>query len=315
LTNAGGMRGAGAPTDRDVADALVSIIIPSFNHAHYLPDAIGSALGQTYTNIEVVVVDDGSTDDTVKVVNAIHDERLHLVEQTNRGLSRARNEGLALSRGEYVVFLDADDRLRCNHIQRGLDVLTENRFLGFVCGDIAVFGDQNFDHRHSCAPRPDHYATLLRGCFIVNVGACLFPRSILSSVGAFDEDLVSAEDWDLFLKVARGYPIICHHGTVLDYRRTTGQMSSDPELMLHGSTRALNAQWAFARQHPAYREAYREGLNDIAKYYGAPGVDLAITRIRQNDWRGAINLVTFIISRCPRAFLWWLGHRWRRLLQ
>src|SRR5215218_2770225 len=92
---------------------LVSVVIPCYNQAHFLDEAIESVLSQSYTNFEVIVVDDGSEDETARVASgyALEDPRVCLIRQQNRGLAGARNRGLAEARGEYVVFLDSDDRL------------------------------------------------------------------------------------------------------------------------------------------------------------------------------------------------------------
>src|SRR5919112_554735 len=99
-------------------EALVSVIIPCYNHAHYLDQAIESVLNQSYRNFEIIVVDDGSTDETSVVASRY--ERVRLFQQENQGLSGARNRGLGEAKGEYVVFLDADDRLVPGALEAGL---------------------------------------------------------------------------------------------------------------------------------------------------------------------------------------------------
>src|SRR5215213_3125487 len=102
-----------------VASPLVSVVIPCYNQAHFLGEAIESVLAQSYPNFEIVVVDDGSTDDTSEVAGSY--PKVRLVRQENQGLSGARNAGLARSEGEYVVFLDADDRLRPEALEAHLE--------------------------------------------------------------------------------------------------------------------------------------------------------------------------------------------------
>src|SRR5215217_1494790 len=97
---------------------LISVIIPCYNQAKYLGEAIESVLGQTYRNFEIIVVDDGSTDDTVEVAGSYGE--VECVEQENRGLAEARNAGVRASKGEYLVFLDADDRLLARAFEAGV---------------------------------------------------------------------------------------------------------------------------------------------------------------------------------------------------
>src|SRR5215212_6268835 len=115
---------------------FVSVVIPCYNQAHFLGEAIESVLSQRYTDVEVIVVDDGSQDDTQGVASsyAARDPRVRLVRQNNRGLAGARNRGLAESRGEYVVFLDSDDRLAEGALEVGVRELEANPDCAFVSG-------------------------------------------------------------------------------------------------------------------------------------------------------------------------------------
>jgi glycosyltransferase involved in cell wall biosynthesis len=293
-------------------DNLVSIVIPTYNHGRYLPEAIRSAMAQTYRGVEIVVVDDGSSDNTRELVSRIEDERIRYVWQPNRGLSSARNTGLRASRGPFVVFLDADDRLLPHQTEFGLRALISQPGLGLVCGDIRPFGQLGtFRHVHCCSPAPDHYGTLLRSCFIVNVGACMFPRTVLEEMGGFDERLPSSEDWDLFLRIARSYPIHCHHIPVLEYRRVPGQMSENLEVMLRGAAHVLRSNRTYAMSRREYRDAYREGQKDIAKYYGAPMVELLLNNLRQYNWSASTRLAFRVLRDSPRGLVWYAHQHWR----
>lgn len=110
---------------------LISIVIPTYNYGSYLPKALASCLGQTYKNVEIIVVDDGSTDDTREVIEGFVD-RVHYVHQVNSGVSAARNKGLSLAGGEFINFLDADDYLTEDSIQTRLQILLENKDIGTV---------------------------------------------------------------------------------------------------------------------------------------------------------------------------------------
>jgi glycosyltransferase involved in cell wall biosynthesis len=265
-------------------DPLVSVIIPTYNHAHYLPESVGSVLNQSYSPRELIVVDDGSRDDTRAVVQRCDDGSVRYLSQRNRGLAAARNRGLSEARGEFVAFLDADDRLLPHHLRMSVAALQHHTNVAFVCGDLRTFGTpNNFVHVHACGPTPDHFASMLRGCFIVNVGACLFRRSALLAVGAFDETRRACEDWDLFFRLLRHSSLHCHHTVVLEYRRSPGQMSRDFLLMLGASMRVLRDQRTYARSRQEYADAYKEGFADIIRYYGNPAADalrLALTRLR-----------------------------------
>src|SRR5204863_2461379 len=113
---------------------LTSIVIPCYNQAHFLPEAIESALSQTHRPIEVIVVDDGSPDNAAEVVARY--PHVRYVRQENQGLGGARNAGFRVSKGEYIVFLDADDRLTPNALESHLACFAVHSEAGFVVGDI-----------------------------------------------------------------------------------------------------------------------------------------------------------------------------------
>src|SRR5215204_1328714 len=118
--------------EQSIDAALVSVVIPCYNQAHFLGEAIESVLAQSYPNFEIIVVDDGSPDNTSEVAASY--PRVRLVRQENQGLSAARNSGLARSEGEYVVFLDADDRLLPGALQAGLECFEAHPKCAFVYG-------------------------------------------------------------------------------------------------------------------------------------------------------------------------------------
>lgn len=291
-------------TEDTINSVVISVIIPTYNHAEYLRSSIGSVLSQSYGKFEIIVVDDGSTDNTCEIVEWHCKPSIRYIKQQNRGLAAARNRGIGECRGDYVAFLDADDRFLPHHLQVSIDTIREHPHVGFVCGNIRTFGyPDDFYHVHNCAPSPDHYASLLKGCFIVNVGACLFRRDVLDKMGGFNEHLRASEDWDLFLRIARHFPIFCHHEVILEYRRSLGQMSRQCGLMLDTSMRTLRVQYDYAHIKEEYRTAYESGINDIIKYYGNPAVDEFVTRLRNNDLKVAWDLFLTLLRWYPKGFL------------
>ena len=292
-----------APTGVPPEGPLVSVIIPTCDHAHYLPESIGSTLAQSYRHFELIVIDDGSRDDTHAVVQRCNDGSIRYIKQRNRGLAAARNRGLSEARGEFAAFLDADDRLLPDHLRVSVAAFGDNAGVAFVCGDLRTFGfPHDFDHVHVCAPAPDHFASLLRGCFIVNVGVCLFRRSALLAVGGFDETRRACEDWDLFLRLLRHSSLFCHHTVVLEYRRSPGQMSRKFPLMLDESMRTLRGQRKYAQRRKEYADAYQDGLADILRYYGDPAADelrQAFSRLRIPD---VLPLIRSLLRWYPAGF-------------
>src|ERR1044072_7818577 len=194
---------------------LVTVIIPCYNQGRYLGEAIESALGQSYKNVEVIVVDDGSTDNTLEVASRY--ERVESIRQDNRGLAEARNAGLRASRGEYIVFLDADDRLKENAIEAGVDSLDAHPSCAFAYGHVRLIGEDGSILSVPDQPtiERDHYAELLRHNYIWTLGAVIYRRECIDSAGRFNSSINASADYDLNIRLARVFPVRCHCALVL----------------------------------------------------------------------------------------------------
>ncbi len=189
-----------------MSDSLVSIIIPAYNAEKYVKAAIDSVLHQTYPNIEVVVVDDGSTDSTKAIIEelACGDNRVRVFSQKNVGQSAARNAGIGQARGEYVAFLDADDLFLPEKIERQVRYLEAHPDCGISYCKIYHFFDENppelyyFPVLH---PSGNIFADLLRGNFI-NPLTVVVRRSVLDEFGAFENTFRRVDEQYLWLKLS-----------------------------------------------------------------------------------------------------------------
>lgn len=217
--------------------SLVSVIIPCYRQAHYLDEAIRSVLAQTYQPFEIIVVDDGSPDNTAEV--AARYPGLVCIRQRHLGLPAARNAGLRVSAGETTVFLDADDRLSPDALETGVNSLRAARDCAFVYGFCEFI-----DHQGAAIPTPppvpiaeNHYRALFKQNHIRSPGAVMFRRSILSRVTGFDQTLVGGcEDIDLYLRITKNWPIHCHGRVILQYRQHRASMSMKRFKMLRASS-------------------------------------------------------------------------------
>ena len=254
------MDGAGVP--------LISIIIPCYNQAHFLCEAIESALGQSYANFEIVVVDDGSTDNSEEVGGQY--SGVHCIRQDHQGLAAARNTGLRHCRGEYLVFLDADDRLLPEALKVGVEVLKMHPDCAFVAGHYRVI-EANGGLREMPPHRVagEHYAELLRRNYIAMHATVMYRREVFASVGSFNTSLRACEDYELYLRIARQWPIHCHAQVVAEYRQHGGNMTQNPALMLECALTVLRSQWPQVQGNPRHEEAYRAGMRFWQGYYGA----------------------------------------------
>ena len=281
---------------------LISVIIPCYNQAHYLGEAISSVIYQTYPNLEVIVVDDGSTDETAEVAGRY--PQVRCIRQGNQGLSAARNRGLKASRGEYVVFLDADDRLAAGAIGVGAGLLDSHSECAFVSGHYSLIDAEGrpIPHLASACAEDDHYCALLRGNYIGMPATVMYRRSVLEIVKGFDTSRRACEDYELYLRIARRFPVHCHHHLVGEYRQHGGNMSRNYALMIRSSLSVLRSQWKFVRGDERLERAYREGIRSWQDYYARGLIRQVKTFIGLRDWRNALFGSLVLLRHHPRAF-------------
>lgn len=204
----------------DAGDPLVSIVIPAYNYAEYLAEAIDSALAQRGARTEVLVIDDGSTDDTPAVLAAYGDQIL-VHRQTNAGLSAARNVGARLASGELLVYLDADNRLHPDFVARSVDALREHPTAGFAYPQVHHFGAVE----RTTTLQPYDLDALKRRN---DIDACCLLRRRLVLAHPYDEgNHVGWEDWDFILTLAEhGWGGVLVDEPLLEYRRHDASMTS-----------------------------------------------------------------------------------------
>jgi glycosyltransferase involved in cell wall biosynthesis len=206
---------------------LVSIVIPNYNLGALVGDAVASALAQTYRNVEVIVVDDGSTDDSlarIRELPAFRGGALRLVEQANTGVSSARNAGARVARGTHIAFLDADDLLSPAYVERCLDALrSASPSVAYAYTQMQLFGAESTIF----ASRSFSRWVLLRGNF-VNASA-LLRREAFDRVGGWDSSFsMGYEDHELWIRMlAHGYSGVFVPEPLLRYRRHPGGSRND----------------------------------------------------------------------------------------
>ncbi|MBC7912556.1 MAG: glycosyltransferase [Pyrinomonadaceae bacterium] len=219
---------------------LISVIIPCYNQGKFLDTAIKSVEAQTYRNYEIVVVDDGSTDNTTKLVENF--EKVKYVYQQNQGLSAARNTGIDISSGDYLVFLDSDDWLLPDAIETNLKHILRKPELAFVSGaHQKLYELENKKEDVIYEVTEKNYCHLLNGNYVAMIGAVLFQRWVFSEF-KYDTSLMSCEDYDLYLKIVRKYPVFHHTEILAVYRFHSSNMSLNYPGMLKTSLLVLNRQ-------------------------------------------------------------------------
>jgi glycosyltransferase involved in cell wall biosynthesis/SAM-dependent methyltransferase len=282
---------------------LVSIAIACFNQSRFLADAIISALAQTANAIEIIVIDDGSTDNPAAVV--VRFPGVRLIRQENQGLSGARNTGLRESRGRYVMFLDADDRLLPEAVAVNLDNFGSNPSAAFVHGGYRWI---DVDGRPSGVPvvnsiAADAYETLLRGNRIGMHATVMYRRDLLEEIGGFDIHLKACEDYDLYLRLARTHRIVSSPEVVAEYRLHSDNMSKNTPLMLETVLEVLRRQRPHLARDPSRSAAYANGLHYVTSLY----VGQQMRQIREHlsgsdGWGKVFSDSIKVFAFAPRIF-------------
>jgi len=217
--------------ERIVASAApkVSVVIPTYNSAATVKEAIESVLCQTYADLEINVIDDGSTDDTEKMVRQFGD-RIRYVKQMNQGVSAARNAGIKQARGEYIAFLDSDDIWLPEKLAEEIPFLESDPKLGLVYCDWSVVSGEGVLHSSYLKNLPAVsgyvFDELIQTGFILTSGVVV-RRACLDDVGDFDKSLSIAQDYDLWLRISYRWKVQLVNQCLFTKRNWGGSLSSN----------------------------------------------------------------------------------------
>lgn len=272
---------------------LVSVIVPVYNRAHYLGDAVASALGQVDANVEVLVVNDGSSDDTGQVADALAaaDPRVRVFHQPNGGVSAARNTGIRAARGTYICFLDSDDAFLPDKVRLQTAYLEAHPECDLVYSDIVYANDalEPVRPRKRRAP-PVPLADMLVYSNWFAPHAPMLRASLVRAVGEFDESLRASEDWDYWIRCAAHGRIDYLPGAVALYRLHGAQLHAQVDLMQRSEMQVIAKH--YRHDPPRYRTALGARHLDYARnYYG-----------RRHPLRTLRAYVTMaLVMRDPRA--------------
>jgi glycosyltransferase involved in cell wall biosynthesis len=208
---------------------LVTIVIPAYNEAATIGDAINSALQQSFTDFELLVIDDGSSDTTANIAAMVPDARVQVLSFENKGLAASRNRGIRRAAGELIAFLDADDLWTPDKLSSQVEVLRRypEAVLAYSWTDC-IDEDGRF-LRHGSHVRADGevYKQLLSRNFIDNGSSPMVRRLAFDEVGLFNEDYPAAEDWDMWLRLAHRYRFACVPSVQVLYRVRSKSLTSD----------------------------------------------------------------------------------------
>jgi glycosyltransferase involved in cell wall biosynthesis len=225
-----------------MGDILISVIIPTYNRSDLICEAVSSVLDQTYQNWEVIVVDDGSEDNTKSALGSfLNDHRINYVYQKNQGQSVARNNGIALSTGNYICFLDSDNKWLPEKLKVSVDAALENPDVDVIYGDnitIDINGDElSRDTMKKYSGRITY--RLLRDNFI-SMNTTMTKRRCFEEMGGLDEGDRLAEDYELWLRMSTRYSFLHIPVYVGFYRVMENQLSTDKDKRFAANFKIIN---------------------------------------------------------------------------
>jgi glycosyltransferase involved in cell wall biosynthesis len=254
-------------------EPLVTVIIPTYNRARFIAEAVESVLNQTYRKIETMVVDDGSTDNTREILKAYRGKIKYIYQQRSER-SRARNTGFRHSSGRYIAFLDSDDQWLPTKIEKQVQLLNEKPNVGLVYTDVQFIdanGNPYVDDICWDSPqRPVLYEDLMTHNVVTGTtSSVMVRRTCLDKVGLFDESMNTCEDLDLYRRIARYYPFDRIDQPLVKFRIHQGSTQNNATAMAKGWEMIIKK---ILRDTPPEFQYYKneaiiKNLSQIARLY------------------------------------------------
>ncbi|PSM46076.1 glycosyl transferase family A [Chroococcidiopsis sp. CCALA 051] len=273
----------------------VSVIIPAYNSIAYLPATLDSVLRQTFTDFEVLIVDDGSSDNTAAWGSQIQDRRIQFITQANQGTCAARNTGIALAQGEYIAFLDADDLWHPTKLAKQVRYLDEHPEVGLVYTWTALIDPEGRPTGRIFASRDrgDVWQQLVQRNITESGSSFMMRRCCFETVGVFDTTLSHVGDWDMCLRIAARYKFGAIEEPLVYYRQYSNSMSKNWQRVEKCFYTVLDK--AFQSKLPELQD-----LKD--RCYGLVNLTLAwkCLQTQTKDYKQAIQFRTTAIAYSPQ---------------
>ncbi|MEY2832207.1 MAG: hypothetical protein RLZZ574_1465 [Cyanobacteriota bacterium] len=273
----------------------VTVIIPAYNAMRYLAETIETVLAQTYQDFEVLVVNDGSTDNTSTWVSQLcqKEPKVRLISQANKGLPGARNTGIKQSRGKYIAILDADDLWEPTKLQKQVDSLDSNPEAGLCYTWTALADSEGKVTGRVVASHAEGnvWQQLTEINFVCCGSTPVIRRRCFETVGFFAEDLRFSEDWDMWLRIAAKYPFVVVKESLIRYRQHSNNMTKNCQKMLETSRVLIERNFA---------SAPTEFLHLRNRSYGCIYLFLAWKAIENRDYQQAREFRDQAIAHRPQ---------------
>ncbi len=246
--------------------AIVSVIIPAYNCERTIFDTVKSVLDQTFSDFELIIVNDGSTDSTLDVISRIEDPRIIILSHQNSGANFTRNRGLEYATGKYIAFLDSDDIWKVNKLELQVKALEDNPDVS-----LAYSWVDRIDQTGKLIRRGSRlnvsgnvYAYLLLSDFLENGSNPLIRKDALDTVGNFDESLRAAQDWDIYLRLSHHHQFIAVPTPQILYRESNNSLSSNHRVWESSCLEVIENAFKKAPKNLSYLKRY--SISNIYKY-------------------------------------------------
>lgn len=245
---------------------LISVIIPVYNGEKTIQETINSVLSQTFSDFELIVINDGSQDKTLEVVSSILDSRIKIFSYSNAGVAASRNRGFLHSCGQFIAFLDADDLWTPDKLEAQLKALQENSEAGvaYSWSNFISESNQLLQAGRRLTWDGDVYSKILVINFLEHGSNPLIRREALEAVGAFEESLPPADDWDMWIRLAAKYPFVVVTVPQILYRVSTNSQSSNVAKLEAACLKVIER--AFNQAPEELQPLKKRSLSEIYKY-------------------------------------------------
>ncbi|AFY99669.1 glycosyltransferase family 2 protein [Calothrix sp. PCC 6303] len=242
----------------------VSVVVPAYNAMKYLPETLDSILQQTFSDFEVLIINDGSSDHIVEWFQEIQDSRVKLISQQNMGLSSARNTGIRYSQGEYIAFLDSDDTWEKTKLEKQVNYLEKNPSVDLIHTWMELMDEVGISTGRILKSSAE--GNIWEKLIQRNVIACLtvmVRRHCFEVVGGFDETLRSLEDWDMWIRIAKNYKFAVIPEALAYYRQIPTSMSKNFQVMADSFNIVIEKTFDTVPIDLLYLKQYSYGYGNI----------------------------------------------------
>jgi glycosyltransferase involved in cell wall biosynthesis len=266
---------------------LISVVIPAFNAEKTIRQTIESVVNQTLTDLEIIVINDGSTDSTIDVVNSVKDSRLQVFSYPNEGVTVSRNRGVSKAVGEFISFLDADDLWIPNKLESQLQALRSHpeASVAYSWTNFIDADGKFLSPCHRVKVTGDVYSKLLVQNFLDNGSNILVRADALKTIGGFDQSLSLAEDWDIGLRLAARYQFVVVPEVQILYRVSPNTLSSNLFLQETACIKVIERALNNHEKAKSLQHLKKYSIAQIYKYLSVKAVQASIDK--QKPWVSA----------------------------